>query len=170
MARLLSIVVRSLPAMVAPVLVAGCAGAPTERVEVSGGLPPAATVMLVAPDSSQAVTGSPAAVAALACLASAGLESGQPGNVLVQVGHAVRPARARVVPGATATEQPRHQPGAKRDQEELTVALSDRSSGALLWRGAVFRPLRRSEQPGDGTALLTPLCQALRSGPAAASR
>lgn len=149
-------------ALAAPGLLAACATVPAREVALSGALPAPGGYRLVQSDTAAAA---PLAV----CLGNAGYAERQPAALLVQVAHAVRPARAQVLRG---TDEPARGPrvGARRDQEDLTVAFTDPASGALLWRGAVKQRLRKGETPGDGTALVEPLCAAIRDGRAAAAR
>ena len=159
---------RSLAAF-APLALAACASVPAQQVQVSGALPPAGRYVLVQPDPAGSAQVGPAAAALEACLGSAGFASGQPAALLAQIGHAVRPARAQVVLAGTEPARTGRKPGARRDQEELTLALTDPATGALLWRGTVLSLLRKGEQPGDGASLVAPLCGALTAGRVAAS-
>ena len=148
---------------------AACATLPPQQVVVSGALP-GGPYAVVQPDKDAPA---PPALAGLeACLQSAGLAPGKPASTLVQVSHAVRPAPAAVL--RAGEEPPRSRGSRSRDREELTLALTDRVSGELRWRGSVLTVLGKRESPGDGTALVAPLCAALKggltAGPAAARR
>ena len=151
-----------LPALIASLSLAGCTAMPARDIALTGALP--------APGGYRLVESDTAATAPLtACLDSAGYAAAQPAALLVQVSHAVRPARAEVLRGKAEPGRARRA-GARRDQEALTLAFTDPASGAELWRGAVIQRLRKGEQPGDGTGLVAPLCAAVRDGRAATAR
>lgn len=153
----------ALLALVSGLSLTGCATVPAREVAVSGVLPAGGTYALVQSDTA-------AAGPLGGCLGSAGYREGRPAALLVQVAHAIRPARAEVLRGADQSESRHRHAGARRNQEALTLALTDPASGALLWRAAVIQRLRKGEQPGDGTGLVAPLCDAVRDGRAAAAR
>jgi hypothetical protein len=148
---------------------AACATVPPQQVVVSGTLP-GGPYAVVQPDKDAPAP--PALDGIEACLRTAGLAPGKPATTLVQVSHAVRPAPSAVL--RAGEEPPRARAPRRRDREELTLALTDRVSGELRWRGSVQTVLGKRASAGDGTALVAPLCAALQRGitpgPAAAPR
>ena len=161
------IILRTAAAAVISLLVVSCATVPPEQVSVSGALPTGQRYTVVQPDKSAA----PPALAGIeACLQAVGMTPAMSAKAMVQVAHALRPARSMVLLAGEDAVRRGPKPNARRDREELTLTVTDRSSGALLWRGAVLRTLGKTETGGDATALVPPLCAAIKAPPAAASR
>lgn len=161
------IILRNAAAAAISLFVASCATMPSEQVTVSGALPIGHRYAVVQADK----LAPPLALAGIeACLQAVGMASGTPAQAMVQVAHALRPARSMVLHVGEDGAPRGPKPNAKRDREELALTVTDRSSGALLWRGAVLRTLGKAEMVGDGTALVAPLCAAIKAPPAAGQR
>lgn len=152
----------------ASLLAVGCTTTPNQQLEVSGRVPPPGAIRMIAADGNDELRA--ATDAAHTCLAQLGYTEGQAAALLLQLAHAVRPARAQVVAGPGQPIGPARRGSARRDQEELSLTFTDPATGALLWRGAVSRRLGKGEAVADGAGLIPPLCTALRDGRAAASR
>lgn len=138
-------------------LLAACAAVPPQQTTIAGTLP-GGRYAVIQPDKEA----TPALAGVEACLRAAGLTPGQPAASLVQLAHAVRPAQAAVL--RVGEEASRSRAPRKRDREELILTLTDRASGEPRWRGSVQRLLGKRESAGDGTALVDPLCAALKAG------
>ena len=153
-------------------LVAACASAPTQQGSVTGTIPAGRPYRVVG--SAKDAPPLPALAGLEQCLQSAGMQAGLPPLALVQAAYTVRPAQAQVVPGANDPDRKPPPGGRKRDREVLTLTITDSTAGTELLRASVARLLGKGETPGDGTALVAPLCAALTAPaadrPAAASR
>lgn len=161
------ITLRTAAAAATSMLVAACATVPPQQVNVSGALPTGQRYAIVQPDKSAPL---PALAGLEACLQAAGLAPGTPAQVMVQAAHALRPARSQVLRAGEDGVRRGRRPSPARDQEELALTVTDRASGALVWRGAVLRILGKAETAGDGTLLVTPLCAAIKAPPEAGQR
>lgn len=144
-----------------------CATVPRTDTSLSGAVPAGRVYALV--DGTRYFGTSELPLARLEqCLSAAGLSRGSSADVLVQVSHAVRPAKARVLAAGDASAAPRHL-RSERDREELVLVLTDPASGAVILRAAAARTLRKGEAPGNGADLAGTVCGLIpaRAGAAA---
>jgi hypothetical protein len=164
--------VRSAPLAIVSILaLGGCATTPPLTTSVTGAVPAGRSFVPVAAGKYYGGGDLPVAPVA-ACLGRLGVsEVKVAGDLVLQLGSTLRPARSRVIVGEPAPGAPRPRRQPDRQAEELVMTLSDAGSGALVLRASARRVLGRgvSVAPAD-TVLADALCAAISFPAAAPSR